>query len=439
MTDKEITERLRARFDITELRPMQAELLHTHATAVVLIAPTGSGKTVAFGAYLLRRISASGNGVKALVTVPSRELARQVAEVLRAMAPGIKVTAVYGGHRMDDETPTLTPAPDVLVATPGRLLDHVERGHISLSSLSTWVVDEYDKLLELGFEGEMRHIARLARARRNIVLTSATEPDTLPAWLGSDKPLTLRHDAEEPAGRIEVVEVTSATRDKVDTLAALLRSVRPRKAIVFVNHRDAAERLAALLRERGVDCALYHGGLDQPERQRALELLANGSAPVLVATDLASRGLDIEGVDAVVHYHMPTSPEAWTHRSGRTARAGAPGTVYIITSEADSTEHCAPATRAYAPPLEPEATRPLKADMATLHINAGRKEKISRGDVAGFLMTRGGLAPSEVGRIAVADHETLVAVPRAKAAQTIAAAAPYKLKNKRVRITVLKQ
>lgn len=436
MKKNEIRDAIRTRLDITELRPMQEILLSTDADGVALAAPTGSGKTLAFACYMLRRLSPGTGAVQGVVIVPSRELAMQVRDVLRPLASGMKTVVLYGGHSMEDERNSLIPAPDLVVATPGRLLDHIRRGQIDLSRVATLVIDEYDKSLELGFEDEMRSIVRNMPGVKNVVLTSATPMDEIPSWLGRRSYERLDYSAAPESRGVDVVEVESPVRDKISTLRDLLHAVSPGRAIVFVNHRESAERVYSLLRESGIDVALYHGGLDQHDRETALTLLANGSARVLVSTDLASRGLDIDGVDAVVHYHMPSSGEAWIHRNGRTARNGGSGEVYVITAEGETIPDYVEMSRRWNPPVCDGGE--LRADMATLHINAGRKEKVSRGDVVGYLIANAGLTAPEIGKITSSDHETLVAVPRQKAREVVKAVAPFKLKNKRVRVTQVK-
>lgn len=437
MTEREILAAIDKSFGITKLRPMQSELLTTSAPCVTLAAPTGSGKTLAFAAYILRRLKAPGGGVQGIVIVPSRELALQVRDVVRPLAVGYKVVAFYGGHSVEDEKKSLSPLPDIIVATPGRLLDHIRRDHLSVATARILVLDEYDKCLELGFEEEMRKICRSLTSLSSLALTSATPMTDLPEWLKAGIPEVHDFSSAAVSKPLQIVEIESPARDKADTLVALLHALQADKVIVFVNHRESADRVYKILRHAGIDAALYHGGLEQHDREKAVTMLANGSAPVLVATDLASRGLDITGVDAVIHYHIPPTIEAWTHRNGRTARNGADGTVYLITSEADSIPDYVTSTRKWVPPM-PEPDARLAAKMATLHFNAGKKEKISKGDIAGFLISRGGLRADEVGKITVSDHEALAAVPRTKSRDVVESVAPYKLKNKRVRVTQMK-
>jgi len=230
--------------------------------------------------------------------------------------------------------------------------------------------------------------------------------------------------------------VPSPAKDKLDTLDELLRSLPDGKAVVFVNHRESAERVFRHLKEEGFPVGLYHGGLEQRERKLAVDLLDNGTTPVLVSTDLGSRGLDIDSVNYVIHYHLPPTAESWTHRNGRTARQGADGTAYIIVNEEESIPEYVSWNREYHPRAVSEDG--IRSEVATIYINAGRKERISKGDVAGYVMQKGELAKEEVGKIIVDDHSSIVAVPRAKAGKVLELLAPHKLKNTRVRVSLLK-
>ena len=281
----------------------------------------------------------------------------------------------------------------------------------------------------------MKRIIATMRRVSTTILTSATSGD-IPDFVGEvEHTFDYRKGNEDDGSDVVAYELISPAADKLDSLGELLRALGGRKSIVFVNHREAADRVYAYLQKQGISSCLYHGGLDQDMRERALILFENGTAPVMVATDLAARGLDIEGVEAVIHYHLPSSAEAWTHRNGRTGRlGGTDGDVYLILS-AKETRPDYITTQ----PLTLDTLSPKPVDArATLYFNAGKKEKISRGDIAGFLISKGGLSPAEVGRIDIRDHCAYVAVPAAKARATAEAVAPHKIKNTRVRVTQLK-
>ena len=430
MKEKEILANIASRLAIGELNDMQRRMagLQTKGT-VTLIAPTGSGKTLAFAIPLLKSLGNPDGKVRAVVIAPSRELVVQIYEVIRPIATGFKTVAFYGGHSMQEETNSLAVTPDIIVATPGRLLDHVKRGNLDLSTTRTLVLDEYDKALELGFADEMKRVCRKLTSVSFVILTSATVLAELPDYL----PKSTRTElidfscSTSPRKQMQIVHIPSPSRDKLDTLIDLLRSLPDGRVIVFANHRESVERIHAALRKAGLPAGLYHGGLEQNERENAVELLNNGTTPILVSTDLGSRGLDIAELSAVVHYHLPPSPEAWTHRNGRTARQDANGEIYVITAEWD---------RDYVP--QGKTDHPIVSSTATLYFNVGKKEKISRGDIVGFLIAKGGLEASQIGRIALRDHAALVAVPRSEAGRLVKALAPERIKNTRAKISVLK-
>ncbi len=412
---------------------------HALPVRTALIAPTGTGKTLAFTIPMLRALRAGNDRVKAVVLTPTRELALQVWEVVRRLAtPEFKTVAFYGGHSMETEKKSLDGNPDIIIATPGRLLDHLQRGNLSVYDATVLVLDEYDKSLELGFLADMRAIVGRMKSVSDLILTSATRLDSLPDFIDKGGVEVLDYSGSDVTSKpdIEFLRVDSASADKLKTLDALLRDLGGQRVIIFVNHREAAERVYDYLRKQSFPCGLYHGGLDQDLRERALVLFANGTTPILVSTDLAARGLDIDGVDAVVHYHLPLTAETLTHRNGRTGRMGASGKAYAIMSDVDKVPDFFPALNNYWPEGN---EKPALSGWATLYLNVGKKDKISRGDVAGFVMQKGALSRDEVGRIDVKDHCAYVAVPATKARATAVALAPHKIKNKQVRVTQLKQ
>lgn len=439
MNLKDITRAVTSLPGITALNPIQQAVAESKADSIILIAPTGSGKTIAFTIGLLLRAAEPYGATQTLVLAPSRELVMQTAEVIRRVARQYKTVALYGGHSMTDETNSLRPLPDIIVATPGRMLDHLQRGNITIESLRTLVIDEYDKQLELGFEQEMKRIIRRIGHVGDIILTSATELTDLPEYLPRRQSQLIRHTTPDtPQSRTETVRVESFVPDKLDTLCDLLRSLPDgSRTIVFVNHRESAERVKSRLDTEHIDAGLYHGALDQDSRATAIDLLTNGTTPVLVATDLAARGLDIEGIDNVIHYHIPVDEAAWTHRNGRTARVDATGTVYVITSEHDSVPGYIRFDRDYRPPLSDGS--PRRSKVATLYFAAGKKEKISRGDIVGFLTNNSPLTAGEIGRIALHDHYALAAVPRSKVREALEAIAPARLKGKKIRVSQLRR
>lgn len=443
METKTIIERLRERHNITVLNEMQQRMASTGLREIVLLSPTGSGKTAAFTLRLLRFLGPSEGKVQAVVMAPSRELVIQIADVIRPVAAGLKTVAFYGGHPMADEINSLSVTPDIIVATPGRLLDHLKRATLSLADVKALVLDEYDKSLELGFHDEMKRIVKRMRHPELIILTSATPLAEMPDFLRLRKPETFDFSGGKPSGgRLQTVRVDSPERDKLPILDDLLRSLDNGKALIFVNHRESAERVYNDLKKKGFPVGLYHGGLEQRERKLAIDLLNNDTTPILVSTDLGARGLDIDNVQYVIHYHLPLTMESWTHRNGRTARMGADGTVFSIISDGENIPEYVTWQREFQP--RSKSSDPIRSDIATIYINAGKKEKLSRGDIVGYLIHKGGLTADKIGKIILDDHSSLVAVPRealapleSGGASLLERLAPHKIKNTRVRLSLV--
>ncbi len=437
MKNQEIIRNIREKLGIAELNDMQRRMAALDTTgAVTLTAPTGSGKTIAFSIPFIRSLGSPDGLTRGVVIAPSRELVLQILGVLKSIATDFRVTALYGGHSVEDEVNSLSVTPDIIVATPGRLLDHVKRGNVTLGEVVTVVLDEYDKSLELGFADEMKRLVKRMTRARLYILTSATPLVELPDYFPKMKRTDIEVESTTAAGKVMKFKVISPSRDKLDTLVELLKGMDDTTAIVFVNHRESAERVFERLKRENIPAGLYHGGMQQNERENALEMLANGTTPVLVSTDLAARGIDIPVLGAVVHYHLPVNEATWTHRNGRTARQDADGLVYILATDDDSVPEFVEWDKEIYPSRP--SSNPITSSRATIYINAGKKEKISKGDIVGFLVAQGGLTPDEIGRISVRDHSALVAVPREKAAEVIKRIAPLKIKNTRVKFSLLK-
>lgn len=445
MKEKEFLPILSEKLGIGELNPMQRRMMETASEKrdIILLSPTGSGKTVAFILPVLKMLRPSTGRVQCVVIAPSRELVIQIAGVFNMLAAGFKVTALYGGHKVEDEVNSLKVTPDIIVATPGRLLDHINRRNVDVLPVRILVLDEFDKTLELGFEDELKKIVKhLKNVSRNI-LTSATNADILPDFLKLENPLEINflEGNRRLRRRLRVSRVSASGKDKLESLLSLLKNLaqkapdgKPEKGIVFVNHRESAERVAEFLRKRNVDCVLYHGALDQRERETAVVKFNNGSAPILVATDLAARGLDIEGVRNVIHYHQALTPEAYTHRNGRTARVEEDGDVYILVGPDEDIREFTEIDREMHLDTSVEAN--LKSGYATVTVNAGKKEKISKGDIVGFLTKECGLQASEIGKISVFDHYALFAIPESLTKDVLSKGNTEKLKGLRRRFSI---
>lgn len=437
MKNQEIIQNIRSRIGISELNDMQRRMASVDTAGIVtLTAPTGSGKTIAFAIPFIRSLGNPDGRIRGVVIAPSRELVLQIESVIRPVATDFKTVALYGGHSVADEENSLSVTPDIVISTPGRLLDHAKRGNLTLTDVVTVVLDEYDKSLELGFADEMRRIIRRMTHARLYILTSATAMDTLPDYFPKLKRTDIAAEDASGNGVRMTFRVVSSSRDKLDTLVELLRGFDRTTAIVFANHRESAERIYNRLKAENFPVGLYHGGLQQNERENALEMLANGTTPVLVATDLAARGIDIPSLGAVIHYHLPIDEAAWTHRNGRTARQDADGMVYVITSEDETIPEFISIDKEIYPAAP--SKNPIDSSVATLYLNVGKKEKISRGDIVGFLTAHTPLDGAEIGRISLRDHSALVAVPRDKATDIVQALKGNKIKNTRAKFSVLK-
>ncbi len=444
MTLKEILQQIGERHGVEELNPMQKAVNAARSNRIILLAPTGSGKTLAFTVPMVSRLFShpdtdAARAVQAVVIAPSRELVLQIADVVRPVAKDYRTVTLYGGHSMQDEVNSLSVTPDIVIATPGRLLDHLLRGTLDISHADQLVLDEYDKALELGFHDQMQRIVKRMRKLRYAMLTSATPLQETPDFidLSQAKVLDFSQKAQAPRSRTTIALVRSDDKDKLLSLKRLLLALPNGKTIVFVNHRESAERVYNFLKkDTDLPVGLYHGGLDQLQREVAIDMLNNGTTPLLVSTDLGARGLDIDAVRSVVHYHLPLTKEGWTHRNGRTARVDAEGYVYLLVSEQENIPEYVDYDYEYIP--EDDNPDPIRSEVATIYFNAGKKEKLSRGDILGALTKQCGLEGKEVGKIVVKDHCALAAIPRDKADATLATLSQTKIKGQRVRVSLYK-
>jgi superfamily II DNA/RNA helicase len=424
--------------NIEELNPMQTASLEANAKNenVILLAPTGSGKTLAFLLPVLKDLNPDINDVQALIIVPSRELAIQIDDVFRKMQTGFKVTLCYGGHKRETEENNLKQAPALIIGTAGRLADHIRRNNFSLDHITTLVLDEFDKSLELGFSEEMSFIIGSLKGISKRILTSATNAVPIPDFIGLRDPVKLNFlpETENTASMLDIKTVFSDDKDKVPTLFKLICYLGNRSTVVFCNHRESVERTSNMLTEKGILNVFYHGGMEQQERESALCKFRNGTSNVLVTTDLASRGLDIPNIRYIIHFHLPSTEDAFTHRNGRTARMDASGTAILILSEDEKL----PGYIAHVENIElPETdTLPERPKWSTLFIAAGKKDKVNKIDIVGFLSKKGELKKEDIGLIEVKDFFSFVAVRKVKAGEVLQLIKNEKIKNKKVKIEV---
>lgn len=419
---------------IEELNAMQLAaseaILHSNKD-VVILSPTGSGKTLAYLLPLVQLLDVSKDDVQVVVIVPGRELALQSATVLKDMGSGLRCCACYGGRAAMDEHRVLRQVrPQVVFATPGRLNDHLEKGNILASCIHYLVIDEFDKCLEMGFSEEMSTIiGRLPAIQRHILL-SATDAASIPQYVNMGRVIRVDYQVqgEQVPDRVQVYQVDSPDKDKLETLKALLLTLGDTSSIVFLNYRDSVERTAEYLRKNGFSISMFHGGLDQKLREDALYKFSNGSANVLVCTDLASRGLDIPDIRNIIHYHLPESEEGYVHRVGRTARWQNTGSAFFILGPGEQIpDYVEGDVEPFATKAEGKAVPIPK--MATLYIGKGKKDKISKGDIVGFLCKKADLQKEDIGRIDVKERYAYVAISRKKLNQTLQLTKGEKIKG----------
>lgn len=404
---------------------------HDH---LLLYSKTGSGKTLAFLLSMLSKIDANKQGVQGLVIAPSRELAVQINDVFRSLKTGYKSTLCYGGHSMKEEENSLSETPVIVIGTPGRIADHIERDNLHLEYATFLAIDEFDKCLELGFNDEMKFIISYMDNLKHNMLASATKMEEIPSYINQENRTIINALSEDE--NINIREFVINYRGNiVNQLANLLMSFNNEHSIVFCNYREVAEDVAFQLNERGITCVAYHGGLEQDQRERALIKFRNGSAPTLVCTDLGSRGLDIPEVNHIIHYQYPNSKEAFIHRKGRTARMAADGNSYLFIGE--STElpkyidlpeeefHIPKSNDFYLPP-----------NWITLYLSGGKKDKINKIDIVGFLSQKGRLNKEELGLVIVQDRISFAAVKRDKYSDVLKRIRNEKIKGKKLKIEV---
>src|SRR5215204_4195679 len=390
-TTKISTNSILSKLKIKSLNEMQQASIEAidKNNNVLLLSATGSGKTLAYLLPLIKLLNPVNTNTQAIIIVPSRELALQIESVFKSMGTDLKVTCCYGGHLRETEENNLKQPPALLIGTPGRLADHIRRENITTDTIETLVLDEFDKSLELGFQDEMSFI------------------------IGSLPSLTKK------------------------TLIRLICMLGNRSTIVFCNHRESVERTSKWLKEKDIINVFYHGAMEQQERDTALCKFRNGTSNVLITTDLASRGLDIANIRYIIHYHLPGSEDIFTHRNGRTARMDASGTAILILSPDETLpDYIDAGVEKIA--LPETITLPEKPQWSTLFIAAGKKDKVNKIDIVGFLSNKGQLKKEDIGLIEAKDFFSFVAVKKIKVSHTLQLIKDQKIKNKKVKIAVAK-
>ena len=407
---------------------------------VVVLSPTGTGKTLAYLLPLLEVLCEDVCSVQAVVVLPTRELARQVADVWKLMAAGFRAVCLHGGRSVNEEIVSMRGAvPAVVIATPGRLNDHLSRGTFSVKDAKVLVFDEFDKSLELGFRDEMEALlSRMPSSVRRFLL-SATDSDELSRFVASSDfaKLDFTDVVDKPQERTAFYLVRTTQKERLDVLASLLCLLRGESAIVFCNFREMVDEVGSFLKKRGIAVVVYHGGLEQKQRELALYKFKSGCSTVLVCTALAARGLDIPDVKHVIHYQRPVNEESFIHRNGRTARWSAEGAVYVFYIEGGALpDYVSEDTPSFN--LSQSVSMPTAPFWQVVYVGKGKRDKLSRGDIAGFFMKKGGAKSADLGTIVVYDRYSYVAVRRGMVKPLLAAVVNEKIKGMKTIIEVIK-
>ena len=428
-----------AQLGINALNEMQEKAVVSIAnhSNVQLISPTGSGKTLAFLLPLLDLMQKDVSGVQVMIIVPSRELAIQIEQVFKQLKTTFKVNCCYGGHSVRIEKNSLIPPPALLIGTPGRIAYHIRNEIINTSSIHTLILDEFDKSLEFGFKEDMAYIIGQLKGLKKKVLTSATSINEIPAFVDFSKSNVLDFSDKSNSAKesLQLKTVRVSGDDKLDTFLLLISKLGLQSKIVFCNHRDAVKRIADRLKGLSIAHGIYHGGMEQIDRERALIKFRNGSTNLLITTDLGARGLDIPEIEAVIHYQLPTTEESMIHRNGRTARMHAKGSAYLLLDKKD-----------YLPKYileKPEEEKlpvsfkqPLPSQWQTIYIAAGKKDNINKTDIVGLMLKKGGLNKDELGKVEVLDNSAYAAVKTDKIKKVLALIKQEKIKNKKVKFEI---
>ena len=416
---------------IESLNTMQedAALAIENSEEIILLSPTGTGKTLAFLLPLLQLLDINSKDVQSLILVPSRELALQIEQVFRDMGSGFKANAVYGGRPIAKDKEELKHAPALLIGTPGRVMDHLQRGTVSSKKIKYLILDEFDKSLEVGFEEQMKEIVAMLPRPEKIILTSATESAHIPDFIGVQKPLIIDY-LQEGVKKLNLSLVESPQKDKLETLLFTLNHLGNQPGIIFCNFKESIERVSDFLQSKNIDHGCFHGGMEQKDRERVLIRFRNGTIRLIIATDLAARGLDIPEIKFIIHYHLPIKAEEFTHRNGRTARMHKDGSAYVIHFVGEPLPDF---IKAATVKFEKEDL-PGQPEWTTFFVSGGRKDKISKGDIAGLFCKQGKLGNNDIGVIELKQDCSFVSVKKSKLTQLIGFVDNVKLKEKKVRV-----
>jgi len=417
---------------IEELNQMQHDAFTAiqRSNNVVLLSPTGTGKTLAFLLPLIAQLDVTNQHVQLLIVAPSRELAIQIEQVTREMGSGFKVNVVYGGRAIAKDFIDLDTPPAILIGTPGRLADHLSRESFSVDHIAAIVLDEFDKSLEIGFEEEMEFILTDIPNIKKRILTSATDMINIPKFVGIDSVETISY-LDSGLAKLHVKKIVSPEKDKLDILVKALCHIGNKPGIIFCNYKESIQRVSDHLTEHKISHGCFYGGMEQKERERALIKFRNGTHQILLATDLAARGIDVPEIGYIIHYHLPIRKQEFTHRNGRTARMNRDGIAYVLVWKNDELPEFLIDLHEEILEKKPNPDSP---SWSTVFVSGGRKDKISKGDIAGLFFKQANLAKEELGIIELKQDCTFVAVHKSKVKHTIRKVNNSKIKKRKVRV-----
>jgi len=425
-----------AKLNISELNPMQEEAISVIESNrnTILLSPTGTGKTLAFLLPIIKTLDPESKDVQVLILVPSRELAIQIEQVVRNMGSGFKVNAVYGGRPMSKDKIELKHVPAILIGTPGRVSDHFANERFSKNHIKTLILDEFDKSLEVGFEYEMRGIINQLSSLNSRVLTSATQGLEIPEFVGLNQPKIINYLKKKVISKLEVKTVVASAKNKSQTLVDLILHLGNQPGIIFCNLKDSISKVSQFLDKNKISHSCFSGGMEQRDRERSLIKFRNGTSQILIATDLAARGIDIPELKFIIHYELPKVEEDFTHRNGRTARVDSKGTAYVLKWEKENLPDFIKKSK-----IEDISKRAIRKPQywETLFISGGRKDKISKGDIAGLFFKKGNISKDQLGSIELKQDCAFVAVPITIATDLVEKLNNLRLKKKKVRVIII--
>lgn len=403
---------------------------------IIFYAPTGSGKTLAFLLPIIEALTKRDNtqGLLVLIFAPTRELALQIEQVFKSLKSEFGITACYGGHPVKTERKNLSANPSVVVGTPGRIADHLRRGNINVESVEYFVIDEFDKCLEIGFLKEMEEVYAHFTSLKKSVFCSATRIELFPSFIKFLNPAYIDVIEEMQEPDISYYKLDSE-RSRLAVVKKLIESFNLEPAILFCNFREEVDGLLTYFEDHGIAVTAYHGGMEQNERERSLIKFKNGSAPLLICTDLGARGLDVEKIKHIVHFQFPEKEDAFIHRNGRTARMSENGSVYVFEEDAESANFSLPQ---FTKVNFKHVSEYMLPQWTTVYFSAGKKDKINKVDLLGFICQKGGIEKTQIGMISVLDNTSYVAIQSDLLPELLPELRKYKIKGQKIRISISK-